>query len=79
VSIPDWLGLAGSIAIVLTYFANLQGMVKTEGWPYSLLNFAGASLILVSLHWAWNMPAAVMEGFWALISVYGLIRAFAKS
>jgi hypothetical protein len=69
------LGLAGSIAIALSYFANLRGMLRTEGWLYSLLNLIGASLILVSLYWAWNLPAAVMEGFWALISLYGLVRA----
>ena len=74
-SIPDLLGLVGSIAIALTYFANLQGIVKADGWSYSLFNFAGAALILVSLYWAWNLPAAVMEGFWALISAYGLLRA----
>ena len=77
-AITDLLGLIGSITIALTYFANLQGIVKTGGWLYSLLNFAGAALILVSLYWAWNLPAAAMEGFWALISAYGLIRAFAK-
>ena len=77
-SVPDLLGLVGSITIALTYFANLQGFVKTGGWFYSSLNFAGASLILVSLYRAWNLPAAVMEGFWALISAYGLIRAFAN-
>lgn len=77
--IPDLLGVIGSVTIAITYFANLQGMVKTEGWLYSLLNFAGASLILLSLYWAWNLPAAVMEGFWALISAYGLIRSFRKS
>lgn len=70
------LGLIGSITIAVTYFANLQGAVKTEGWFYSLLNLTGASLILLSLYWAWNLPAAVMEGFWALISAYGLLRAF---
>jgi hypothetical protein len=79
VPIPDLLGVIGSVTIAITYFANLQGMVKTEGWLYSLLNFAGASLILLSLYWAWNLPAAVMEGFWALISAYGLIRSFRKS
>jgi hypothetical protein len=78
VSITDLLGLAGSITIALTYFANLQGKVKTGGWPYSFLNFAGAALILVSLYRAWNLPAAVMEGFWALISVYGLLRALSN-
>jgi hypothetical protein len=77
-TVTNTLGLAGSITIALTYFANLQGVVKTEGWLYSLLNFSGAALILVSLYWAWNLPAAVMEGFWALISAYGLVRAFAK-
>lgn len=51
-SLTDALGLAGSIAIAMTYFANLQGLVKTEGWLYSLLNFAGAALILLSLTWA---------------------------
>jgi hypothetical protein len=77
VSVTDLLGLAGSTTIALTYFANLQGVVKTERWPYSFLNFAGAALILVSLYRAWNLPAAVMEGFWALISAYALIRALA--
>ena len=77
-TLTDALGLVGSIAIALTYFANLQGLVKTEGWLYSLLNFVGAALILLSLYWPWNLPAAVMEGFWALISAYGLLRAVAK-
>jgi hypothetical protein len=31
----------------------------------------GAVLILLSLITAWNLPAAIMEGFWALISIYG--------
>jgi hypothetical protein len=74
--VPDFLGVFGSLTIVVTYFANLQGMVKTDNVLYSLLNFAGAALILFSLYWAWNLPAAVMEGFWALISGYGLARAY---
>jgi hypothetical protein len=78
VTVTDVLGLLGSFTIAVTYFANLQGVLKTDGWFYSLLNLAGASLILLSLYWAWNLPAAAMESFWALISVYGLIRAFAK-
>ena len=73
--LADILGVVGSLAIAVTYFANLQGVVSTEGWLYSLLNFAGAALILFSLYWAWNLPAAIMEGFWAAISTYGLARA----
>lgn len=74
-SVPDILGVVGSLTIALTYFANLQGTISTGSWLYSLLNFAGAMLILISLYWAWNLPAAIMEGFWAAISAYGLARA----
>mgnify|MGYP001798115721 CR=1 FL=1 len=44
-------GVGGSVAIALTNCANLQGAVKREGWLYSLLNFTGAALILLSLYW----------------------------
>ncbi|HEY4112791.1 MAG TPA: hypothetical protein VGM17_01910 [Rhizomicrobium sp.] len=71
---PDAVGILGSLLIVIAYFANLRGTLVTTGAAYSLLNLIGASLILFSLWWAWNLPAAVMEGFWAAISAYGLIR-----
>ena len=71
---PDAVGVFGSLLIVVAYFVNLRGALATTGLAYSLLNLIGASLILFSLWWAWNTAAAVMEGFWAAISVYGLIR-----
>ena len=67
-------GVAGSALIVLAYFANQQGWLSAENWRYSLANLVGAVLILVSLITAWNLPAAIIEGFWALISVYGLLK-----
>lgn len=76
-TLPDVLGIFGSVLIVIAYFANLRGALSTAGTAYSLLNLAGALLILFSLWWAWNVAAAVMEGFWAAISAYGLARAFA--
>jgi paired small multidrug resistance pump len=74
-SLPDILGVIGSLAIALAYLANLRGGLATQSWLYSLINLAGAALILFSLYWAWNLPAAIMEGFWAAISAYGLARA----
>ncbi|HUJ45675.1 MAG TPA: hypothetical protein VLV55_00980 [Rhizomicrobium sp.] len=74
---PDALGIFGSLLIVVAYFANLRGTLATTGAAYSLLNLIGASLILFSLWFAWNLSAAVMEGFWAAISAYGLARAIA--
>lgn len=72
---PDALGIFGSLLIVIAYFANLRGRLANTGLAYSLLNLIGAALILFSLWWSWNIAAAVMEGFWAAISVYGIFRA----
>jgi hypothetical protein len=67
-------GVAGSALIIVAYFANQQGWLRAENWLYSLTNLVGAVLILVSLITAWNLPAALIEGFWALISIYGLLK-----
>ena len=67
-------GVAGDALIILAYFANQQGWLHAENWRYSLANLMGAVLILASLITAWNLPAAIMEGFWALISIYGLLK-----
>jgi hypothetical protein len=67
-------GVVGSALIIFAYFANQQGWLHAENWRYSLANLVGAVLILVSLITAWNLPAAIMEGFWALISIYGLLK-----
>jgi hypothetical protein len=72
------LGLIGSGMVIVAYFANQQGWMSASGWRYSALNLAGALLILASLYAEWNMPSAVIEAFWAAISVYGLVRALTR-
>jgi hypothetical protein len=74
-TLPDILGIFGSILIVIAYFANLRAFLPPTSLAYSALNLTGALLILFSLWWAWNLAAAVMEGFWAAISAYGLLRS----
>lgn len=74
-TLTDGLGIFGSLLIVIAYFANLRGALPNTGLAYPLLNLIGALLILFSLWWAWNTAAVVMEGFWAAISAYGLVRA----
>ena len=60
----------------LTHFKKqlCQSLQKTENWRYPLVNLVGAVLILLSLIAAWNLPAAIIETFWAAISVYGLMK-----
>jgi hypothetical protein len=69
------LGLLGSALVIFAFFANQQGWLTASDRRYSLANLAGALLILVSLYAEWNLPSAVIEAFWAAISLYGLWRA----
>jgi hypothetical protein len=71
-------GVAGSALVIVAYFANQQEWLSAKDWRYSAVNLVGALLILLSLYFDWNLAAAVMEGFWALISVYGLYRQLAR-
>ena len=73
-SVPVILGLIGSFAVVAAYFANQTGRLSSSDWRFPAANLVGALAILVSLADAWNLPSAVIEFFWAAISLYGLVR-----
>jgi len=67
-------GFAGAACFIVAYFCSVQGWVRATGWRFPAANLAGALLLLVSLYDAWNLPSVVIESFWALISLYGLVR-----
>jgi hypothetical protein len=68
------VGIVGTVIIVAAYFTTQQGWLAAEDWQYPLANLVGSIMMLISLITAWNLPAAIMEGFWTAISVYGLVR-----
>lgn len=73
----DWTdaaGLVGVVMILAAYAAATLGRLDSKQ-PLSLIaNFAGASLILLSLSRAFNLSAVVMEAAWALVALVGLVR-----
>lgn len=74
----DILGTVGVATIVTTYVFLQVGKISSSSLPYSLLNAAGASLILISLYFSFNLPAFIVEFFWLLISLFGIARYFAQ-
>jgi len=78
VSLPDILGTIGVATIVITYILLQSEKVRSEQLAYSVLNAAGAALILVSLWFSPNLPSVVVEAFWLLISLYGIGKNFLK-
>lgn len=72
--LPDALGVVGVLMILVAYAgAQLEKLEPREA-PALLLNLVGAGLILLSLYFKFNLSAVLMEGSWALVSLYGLIK-----
>jgi len=71
---PDAIGLLGVVLILLAYLLLQAGRVHGNALPYQLLNALGAVLVLVSLLYAFNLSAVLMELAWLLVSIYGIAR-----
>lgn len=70
----DVIGTVGVGTIIFTYVLLQTGRLRSEQLSYSVLNAAGAALILISLYFEFNLPSVVVEFFWLMISVYGIGR-----
>ena len=77
-SIYDLAGFLGAAIIVTAYFAMQQRWLNALNWRFPAANLLGSLLILVSLWFEWNFPSVVIEIFWALISLMGLVRSLAE-
>jgi hypothetical protein len=69
----DVVGSVGVLFIVCTYFLLVIRKILSTDILYSALNAAGAALILISLSQEFNFSAFLMELFWLIISVTGII------
>ena len=77
----QWFDLIGSIGvatIIGTYVALQLGKIKSEQLSYSIFNALGASLIIFSLWFNFNFSAFIVEFFWVLISLYGIVKYFSR-
>lgn len=74
----DLIGTTGVILIVVTYFLLQTGRMRSNLLMYSVSNAVGATLILFSLYFEFNLSAFLIEFFWLLISIIGMVRYFSR-
>ena len=72
----DLVGNVGVVILVATFLMLQLNKLPSDGLAYSRLNAIGASLIVVSLLFDFNISALLMEVFWVLISFVGIYRYF---
>ena len=75
----SWFDLVGNIGVLLMVVAYLLLQLEkmsSSAVSYLLLNTVGATLVIISLRFRFNLSAVLMEAFWLLISLYGLAKPF---
>ena len=70
----DFAGNVGVVLMVLGYLLLQAEKIRSSDLSYSLMNGVGALLVLISLIYRFNVSAFLVELFWLLISIYGLVR-----
>jgi multidrug transporter EmrE-like cation transporter len=70
------IGNLGVIMIVGSYFLVQIGKMSAIGLSYTSLNGIGAAFIMVSLYFDFNLSAFIIEVFWILISLVGMVRIY---
>lgn len=68
------LGILGSFLLIITFLLLQLNKIKSDSMIYSLLNLIGSGLIIISLFFDWNLPSFIIEFFWSLISLLGIIK-----
>jgi hypothetical protein len=75
-AIANLVGITGAALIIFAYLLLQLGRLDSRSLAYSVSNGLGASGIIYSLVFEFNLSALVIESFWLAISLYGVIRAF---
>ena len=68
------IGTSGVFFILLAYFMIQSDRLHKHGFAYSFMNLIGSILIFISLLHEWNLPSVIIEVFWFIISIYGLVK-----
>lgn len=70
----DWVGICGTLGVLLAFFLLQAGRLTGTGIVYQLLNLFGSGGVLVSLIGKFNVSVFVLEAAWVAISAYGIVR-----
>lgn len=77
-TLPDLIGLTGVALLIITYALLQLDKIDPKGFWYSFNNLLVAILVTVSLVYTPNLASIVIEIFWFLISLYGVVMFFKK-
>lgn len=68
------IGMLGTSLVVGAFFLLQIGRLDARSLTYNLMNLSGAILLLISLCINFNLASFVIEVFWIVASLVGLVR-----
>jgi cell division protein FtsW (lipid II flippase) len=80
-TLSDTVGIIGVILLLFVYFLLSTNRISSKQISYQLYNLIGASCILFSLFFHFNLASILLEFAWVGISLIGIykIRIEAKN
>lgn len=74
-NVIDWIGFFGVFQILLAYILNITGIAANKSLIFIILNFTGAVMACIASILLNYWPFIILEGVWALVSLYALISS----
>ncbi len=74
--VTDTIGMIGTALVVLAYYLLQLEKVSSNSLGYNLMNLFGATFLLISLCFTFNLASFVIELFWIGASCIGLWKIF---
>ncbi len=71
--IYQWIGFLGMAFVVIAYFLLQINKYTIKSLEFQLLNLIGAILLLISLFVHFNLGSFIIEIFWIIITIYGIV------
>ncbi len=74
----DFVGNIGVVCVLGAYFGLQSRRLSVANPIYSAVNALGALLIMVSLYHDFNLSSFIIECFWLVASLYGLLNGWRR-
>ncbi len=73
-TISDVIGIVGVLMVLWAYIYIQINKWTRDTMAFSVVNFVGSILIIISLCHTMNLASFIIEIAWLIISAYGIIR-----
>lgn len=75
-NLTDWIGFLGVFQILLAYVLNVTEKATNKSFVFLMLNLSGATMACIASVFLNYWPFIILEGIWALVSLYSLVSYF---